>query len=60
MKQVPMLMLYVPFLQIEVYAPRGVVKDTGAVFHIVIKHIATDQLSSYATRVYRPVKVGIF
>lgn len=42
---------------IEVYAPRGVVKDTGAVFHIVIKHIATDQLSSYATRVYRPVKI---
>uniref|UniRef100_A0A8W8IQI2 Uncharacterized protein n=1 Tax=Magallana gigas TaxID=29159 RepID=A0A8W8IQI2_MAGGI len=42
---------------IEVYAPRGVVKDTGAVFHIVIKHIATDQLSSYATRVYKPVKI---
>lgn len=42
---------------IEVYAPRGVVKDTGAVFHIVIKHIATDQLSSYATRVYKPIKI---
>ncbi|XP_022340987.2 uncharacterized protein LOC111135323 isoform X3 [Crassostrea virginica] len=41
----------------EVYAPKGGVKDSGAVFHIVVKHIATDQLSSYATRVYKPVKV---
>ncbi|XP_062567851.1 uncharacterized protein LOC134230091 isoform X2 [Saccostrea cucullata] len=41
----------------EVYAPKGGVKDTGAVFHIVVKHLATDQLSSYATRVYKPVKI---
>ncbi|XP_048746898.2 uncharacterized protein LOC125659312 isoform X2 [Ostrea edulis] len=41
----------------EVYAPRGGVKDTGAVFHIIVKHLATDQLSSYATRVYKPLKI---
>ena len=54
------MFLYVLFnLQTEVYAPKGGVKDSGAVFHIVVKHIATDQLSSYATRVYKPVKVTL-
>ncbi|XP_021356335.1 uncharacterized protein LOC110452255 isoform X2 [Mizuhopecten yessoensis] len=44
-------------LILYVYAPKGGVKTTGAMFHLVMRHIETDTLSSYVTRMYKPVKV---
>ncbi|KAL8567183.1 hypothetical protein ACOMHN_046593 [Nucella lapillus] len=40
-----------------VYAPKGGVKDSGAMFNIVLHHENTLQLSTYLTRMYKPVKV---
>ncbi|XP_060063880.1 uncharacterized protein LOC132544320 [Ylistrum balloti] len=44
-------------LTLLVYAPKGGVKTTGAMFHLVMRHIETDTLSSYVTRMYKPIKV---
>ncbi|ESP04900.1 hypothetical protein LOTGIDRAFT_156139 [Lottia gigantea] len=44
-------------LTTSIYAPKGAVKDTGSLFNVIIKHTATDQLSSYLTRMYKPVKI---
>ncbi|XP_033760619.1 uncharacterized protein LOC117342547 [Pecten maximus] len=44
-------------LTLYVYAPKGGVKTTGAMFHLVMRHIETDTLSSYVTRMYKPIKV---
>ena len=41
----------------QVFAPRGVIAESGAMFHIVYKHAETDLLSTYVTRLYKPVKV---
>ena len=41
------------------FAPRGNIPDTGAMFHIVYTHPDTGQLSTYLTRLYGPVKVCI-
>lgn len=45
------------WFQTSIYAPRGGVKDTGAVFSIVVRHTKTNQISSYHTQMYKPVKV---
>ncbi|XP_076453551.1 uncharacterized protein LOC143288799 [Babylonia areolata] len=44
-------------LMTSVYAPKGGVKDSGAMFNIVLRHENTLQLSTYLTRMYKPVKV---
>ncbi|KAK7090218.1 uncharacterized protein [Littorina saxatilis] len=41
----------------SVYAPKGGVKDSGAMFNIVLRHENTQQLSIYLIRMYKPVKV---
>lgn len=41
----------------SVYAPKGGVKDSGAMFNIVLHHENTLQLSTHLTRMYKPVKV---
>ena len=41
------------------FAPRGNIPETGAMFHIVYTHPDTGQLSTYLTRLYGPVKVCI-
>lgn len=42
---------------LQIFAPRGVIAETGAMFHLVYRHEETDQLSTYITRLYKPVKV---
>ncbi|XP_060559966.1 uncharacterized protein LOC132720010 [Ruditapes philippinarum] len=44
-------------VNLQIFAPRGVIAETGAMFHLVYKHEETDQLSTYITRLYKPVKV---
>lgn len=44
-------------LNMQVFAPRGSIPASGAMFHIVYKHAGTDQLSSYIIRLFKPVKV---
>ncbi|WAR27398.1 hypothetical protein MAR_013102 [Mya arenaria] len=41
----------------QIFAPRGVIAETGAMFHIVYRDLETDKLSTYVTRLYKPVKV---
>ena len=51
-------------MQLETYRPEEVVTETGALFHVIIKHYDTGNLSTYLTRVYKPAKVktisGVF
>ena len=42
-----------------VYAPKGGVAKAGAMFHIVSRHLDTEELSTYITRLYKPVRVSI-
>ncbi|KAL4219974.1 hypothetical protein ACF0H5_020385 [Mactra antiquata] len=44
-------------VNLQIFAPRGVIAETGAMFHLVYRHPDTDQLSTYITRLYKPVKV---
>lgn len=44
-------------VKLQIFAPRGVIADSGAMFHLVYRHTETDQLSAYVTRLYKPVKV---
>ncbi|XP_041358099.1 uncharacterized protein LOC121374984 [Gigantopelta aegis] len=41
----------------RVYMPRGGVSETGAMFHVVIRYQETNQVSTYLTRMYKPVLV---
>lgn len=41
----------------SVYIPKGKIKESGAVFHIVLRHVEDNSLSSYVTRVYKPLEV---
>ncbi|KAH3805504.1 hypothetical protein DPMN_133808 [Dreissena polymorpha] len=41
--------------QIQIFTPRGVIAETGAMFHIVYRHSETQQLSAYYTKLYKPV-----
>ena len=42
----------------RIYKPEGFVPEAGALFHIVSRHLGTDQMSMYMTRLYQPVKVA--
>lgn len=44
-------------LQRSIYAPNTVLGEAGGLFHIILRHASSDQLSTYFTRVYRPTKV---
>lgn len=41
----------------SVYVPNGKIKESGAVFHIVLRHVEDNSLSSYVTRVYKPLEL---
>ncbi|XP_064639515.1 uncharacterized protein LOC135495045 [Lineus longissimus] len=41
----------------QVYKPFEQITESGAMFHILIKHYTTGVLSTYITRLYTPVKV---
>jgi hypothetical protein len=45
--------------QSSVYVPNGKIKESGAVFHIVLRNVEDNSLSSYVTRVYKPLEVSI-
>ncbi|XP_046555115.1 uncharacterized protein LOC124264417 [Haliotis rubra] len=40
-----------------VYTPKGDIKDSGAMFHVVLRYQGTNQISTYLTRLYKPKKV---
>ncbi|KAH3805619.1 hypothetical protein DPMN_133924 [Dreissena polymorpha] len=44
-------------VQIRIFTPRGVIAETGAMFHIVYRHLETQQISAYYTKLYKHVKV---
>ncbi|XP_048246890.1 uncharacterized protein LOC124119841 [Haliotis rufescens] len=44
-------------LQSTVYAPKGEVKESGAMFHVILRYQGTSQISTYLTRLYKPEKV---
>ncbi|XP_012940119.1 uncharacterized protein LOC101860420 isoform X1 [Aplysia californica] len=46
-----------PGLDTSIYIPPGVVTASGALFNIVVRHRKTQQLSTFMTRMYTPVKV---
>ncbi|XP_076098916.1 uncharacterized protein LOC143068607 isoform X2 [Mytilus galloprovincialis] len=39
------------------YIPSGKIKESGAIFHIVMRHVEDNTLSSYVTRAYKPLEV---
>lgn len=44
-------------ITIQVFSPRGVISESGAMFHIVYRYTDSGLLSTYVTRLYKPVKV---
>ena len=43
--------------QLEIYKSVGQVAEAGSLFHLVTKHATNQQLASYVTRLYKPIKV---
>ena len=41
----------------QIFPPKEEVANTGGLFHVIVRKLSTDALSSYITRIYKPVKV---
>ena len=43
--------------QTSIYPPNHEVPTPGAMFHVIMRHADSNQLSTYLTRLYKPTKV---
>ncbi|XP_074657744.1 uncharacterized protein LOC141910812 isoform X2 [Tubulanus polymorphus] len=44
-------------LMTRIYRPDEQITESGGLFHVTVKHHSTNQLATYITRVYKPIRV---